>query len=160
MHRLHLCRRVRPPLTSVLDMTLAFKSLFVPPYVKSGIILVTTQGTRNLLVKSIVLNYVTFKKYVNFYLDRRKSIIYAHSFSDFLSDFSYYGLTMSRFLLLSPGAEISSALHRRSASVAIHVFFTVGCMLLALLAYFIRTWRVLTLMISLPSLPLALLYVW
>lgn len=58
------------------------------------------------------------------------------------------------------GTEISSTTKRTFASVAIHIFFTIGCLLLPMLAYFIRTWRLLILIISLPCLPLALLYVW
>lgn len=58
------------------------------------------------------------------------------------------------------GTEISSTSQRKSASVAIHMSYTAGCMLLALMAYFIRTWDVLVLLISLPSLPLAFIYLW
>lgn len=58
------------------------------------------------------------------------------------------------------GAEISSTIQRKFASVVLHIYYTIGCMLLTLMAYFIRTWNLLLLVISLPSLPLAFIYLW
>ncbi|CAE1142070.1 SLC22A4_5 [Acanthosepion pharaonis] len=58
------------------------------------------------------------------------------------------------------GTELSSMKKRTNASVAIQLYFTFGLLVVNLLAYYIRTWTLIVLLVSLPSIPAALLYIW
>ncbi|CAE1310971.1 SLC22A4_5 [Acanthosepion pharaonis] len=58
------------------------------------------------------------------------------------------------------GAEISSMKNRTQASIAIQIYFTVGLFILNLLAYYIRNWKLVILLVSLPSIPTGFLYLW
>eukprot|EP00106_Octopus_bimaculoides_P001414 XP_014768856.1 PREDICTED: organic cation transporter protein-like isoform X3 [Octopus bimaculoides] len=56
-------------------------------------------------------------------------------------------------------AEVSSVDSRMKSSVAIQMMFTIGYMIISLLTYFVRTWRALMIIISIPSLVFAIVYV-
>ncbi|XP_036361964.1 organic cation transporter protein-like [Octopus sinensis] len=55
-------------------------------------------------------------------------------------------------------AEVSSVDSRMKSSIAIEMMFGVGYVILSLLTYFVRTWRTLMIIISIPSLVLATTY--
>ncbi|CAE1142013.1 SLC22A4_5 [Acanthosepion pharaonis] len=58
------------------------------------------------------------------------------------------------------GAEISSTKNRACASIIIQLYLTAGYIVISILAYYIRTWKLLVLLVSIPTIPVALLYFW
>ncbi|CAE1310970.1 SLC22A4_5 [Acanthosepion pharaonis] len=58
------------------------------------------------------------------------------------------------------GAEISSMKNRTNATIAIQFYFTSGYFILSLLTYYIRTWKLIVLLISIPSIATGLLFIW
>ncbi|XP_036361966.1 organic cation transporter protein-like [Octopus sinensis] len=81
-----------------------------------------------------------------------------------------YAIYVLRFITAIGGAgsyipsvvfasEVSSVNSRMKSSIAIQMVFTVGLMILSLLTYFVRTWRTLMIIISIPSLVLGVAYV-
>lgn len=58
------------------------------------------------------------------------------------------------------GAEISSMKNRTNASIALQMYFTIGYLIIDLLAFVLRSWKLIVLLASLPSIPFAILYIW
>ncbi|CAE1142058.1 SLC22A4_5 [Acanthosepion pharaonis] len=57
------------------------------------------------------------------------------------------------------GAEISSMKTRTTASMSVHMYITMGYVILSLLVYYVRNWTLILLLVSLPSIPTGLLYI-
>ncbi|CAE1310966.1 SLC22A4_5 [Acanthosepion pharaonis] len=58
------------------------------------------------------------------------------------------------------GAEISSMKNRTNATIAVHFYFNSGYLILSLLAYYVRTWKLIVLLISIHSIAVGLLFIW
>ncbi|XP_029640481.2 organic cation transporter-like protein [Octopus sinensis] len=82
-----------------------------------------------------------------------------------------YAIYVFRFLTAVGGAgsyvpsvvfasEVSSVDSRMKSSIAIQMVFTIGYIILSLLTYFVRTWKPVVIIISVPSLVLGIVYIW
>ncbi|XP_036361573.1 solute carrier family 22 member 1-like [Octopus sinensis] len=56
-------------------------------------------------------------------------------------------------------AEVSSANNRMKSNVATHMIFATGLVIIFPLTYFVRTWKTLMIIISIPSLVFAIVYI-
>ena len=81
--------------------------------------------------------------------------IYSFIFFRIVTAFCGQGVIMSSYVLVM---EIVGCSARSFAGLAIAVFFSFGCALLAILAYLIREWRTLSLVSTLSGLLFLLLW--
>ncbi|CAE1142065.1 SLC22A4_5 [Acanthosepion pharaonis] len=58
------------------------------------------------------------------------------------------------------GTEISSMKNRANASMSVQMYISFGYVILSLLVYYVRNWDLILLLVSLPSIPTGLLYLW
>ncbi|XP_036361982.1 organic cation transporter protein-like isoform X1 [Octopus sinensis] len=84
--------------------------------------------------------------------------------------YNIYAIYVLRFLTAVGGAgsfvpsvvlaaEVSSANNRMKTTVVAHMLFAAGLLIVSLLTYFVRTWKILIIIISIPSLVFAIVYV-
>uniref|UniRef100_A0AAV2LA18 Major facilitator superfamily (MFS) profile domain-containing protein n=1 Tax=Knipowitschia caucasica TaxID=637954 RepID=A0AAV2LA18_KNICA len=83
--------------------------------------------------------------------------IYVYMAIKFVSGFSVSGILANVFVI---GGEWSDASKFALCTIACHSFFPLGLMILSGLAYLIRNWRVLQLVLFVPLLPVFILFYW
>ncbi|XP_033842190.2 solute carrier family 22 member 13b isoform X1 [Periophthalmus magnuspinnatus] len=83
--------------------------------------------------------------------------IYVYIALKFISGFSVSGILANIFVI---GGEWSDASKFALCTIACHSFFPLGLMILSGLAFLIRNWRILQLVLFAPLLPVFLLFYW
>ncbi|XP_072306995.1 solute carrier family 22 member 13-like isoform X2 [Eucyclogobius newberryi] len=83
--------------------------------------------------------------------------IYVYMAIKFISGFSVSGILANVFVI---GGEWSDASKFALCTIACHSFFPLGLMILSGLAYLIRNWRILQLVLFVPLLPVFGLFYW